>query len=165
MQAANHATAGTQQRYRNTFTALSEIWKSEGISGLTRGAKVACIRVGTGSSVQLTTYDTSKETLIQYIPYFQNPERRGIALHFLSSMISGLAVTTAMNPADVMTTPIYNQAAGSELYSSIPDCFVKILRTEGIAGFYKGWTAHYLRVGPHTILTFVFLEQLRKLFR
>ena len=26
-------------------------------------------------------------------------------------------------------------------------------------GLFKGWTAHYLRVGPHTILTFVFLEQ------
>ncbi len=29
-------------------------------------------------------------------------------------------------------------------------------------GFYKGWLAHYARLGPHTILTFVFWEQIKK---
>jgi solute carrier family 25 (mitochondrial dicarboxylate transporter), member 10 len=31
-------------------------------------------------------------------------------------------------------------------------------------GFFKGYVPAFLRLGPHTILTFVFLEQLRMNF-
>jgi solute carrier family 25, member 34/35 len=157
------ASGAAQYHYKSTWDGLLTVWRSEGVVGLFRGAKVACLRVATGSAVQLSTYDACKDTL-GTMTFFEPPARQGILLHFASAMITGLAVTSAMSPADVMTTRIYNQAAGKELYSGILDCFTKIWRTEGLAGFYKGWTAHYLRVGPHTVLTFVFLEQLRKVF-
>ena len=38
-----------------------------------------------------------------------------------------------------------------------------MLRREGPRGFVRGWTANYLRLGPQTVITFVALEQLRKL--
>jgi len=28
-----------------------------------------------------------------------------------------------------------------------------------VRGFYKGWLAHYFRLGPHTVLCLVFWEQ------
>ena len=42
------------------------------------------------------------------------------------------------------------------------DCARKIVTQEGPLGFYKGVLPHYLRLGPHTILTFVFWEQLKQ---
>ena len=30
-----------------------------------------------------------------------------------------------------------------------------------VLGLYKGCTAHYLRLGPHTILTFMLWEQIK----
>ena len=30
-----------------------------------------------------------------------------------------------------------------------------------VVGLYKGWTAHYLRLGPHTVLTFMLWEQIK----
>jgi hypothetical protein len=33
-----------------------------------------------------------------------------------------------------------------------------------VRSFYKGVVAHYLRLGPHTVLTFVFWERLKILF-
>jgi solute carrier family 25 protein 34/35 len=51
------------------------------------------------------------------------------------------------------------------LYSSPVDCLVKTVQAEGIGGLYKGFLAHYLRIGPHSILCFVFLEQLKVLAR
>ena len=155
---------GTQYHYKSFWDGLTSIAKTEGPLGLLRGAKVAALRVSMGSAVQLSTYDTCKEYLHREVPYFSTEKGQGLILHFSAAMMSGLMVTTAMNPADVMSTRMYNQAAGKELYSSIPDCFMKIFRTEGFGGFYKGWLAHYLRVGPHTVLTFVFLEQIRKWF-
>ena len=41
------------------------------------------------------------------------------------------------------------------------DAARKILATEGPLGFYKGAGSHYLRLGPHMVLVFVILEQLR----
>ena len=35
----------------------------------------------------------------------------------------------------------------------------KTFRAEGIAGWYKGSTAHLLRIAPHTVLTLVLNEK------
>lgn len=47
------------------------------------------------------------------------------------------------------------------LYKNGFDAFLKIFKTEGFAGFYKGGWTHYSRLGPHIILVFVFLEQMK----
>ncbi|KAJ8878363.1 hypothetical protein PR048_018940 [Dryococelus australis] len=49
------------------------------------------------------------------------------------------------------------------LYRGVCDGFVKIWHTEGIYGFYKGFVPSYARVGPHTVLCFVFWEALKDL--
>ena len=74
-------------------------------------------------------------------------------------MISGLVVAAAMNPFDVVSTRLYNQSATNPLYTGPIDCLKKIFMKEGVFGFFKGFTAHYFRMGPHTVLTFVFWEQ------
>jgi solute carrier family 25 protein 34/35 len=70
--------------------------------------------------------------------------------HFMSSMLSGAAVTTAMNPLDVVSTRLYNQSSntGERYYKGWIDCVLKTARAEGWHGFYKGYTAQYLRLGP-----------------
>ncbi|OTF78058.1 hypothetical protein BLA29_014567 [Euroglyphus maynei] len=60
-----------------------------------------------------------------------------------------------MTPFDVVSTRLYNQpvdpkTGAGQLYRGIPDCMIKIFRTEGILGFYKGFGASFLRLGPHT---------------
>ncbi len=44
------------------------------------------------------------------------------------------------------------------------DCLVKTVRNEGLRALQKGWLAQYARLGPHTVLTFVFLEQVKPVF-
>jgi hypothetical protein len=48
------------------------------------------------------------------------------------------------------------------LYRGMLDCFVTTVRTEGALALYKGFTAQWLRLGPHTIVTFLVFEQLRR---
>ncbi|KAG8715260.1 Mitochondrial dicarboxylate transporter [Ceratobasidium sp. 423] len=40
----------------------------------------------------------------------------------------------------------------------------KSLRTEGVRFLFKGWTPAFVRLAPNTVLLFVFLEQLKKLY-
>jgi len=82
------------------------------------------------------------------------------------SMISSIAVVMCMTPFDVVATRLYNQGtnkAGKGLmYSGFLDCFLKIFKKEGLLGFYKGVGPHYFRIGPHTILSLLFWDQLRR---
>ena len=39
---------------------------------------------------------------------------------------------------------------------------MKVVRKEGFFSLWKGFTPCYMRIGPHTVLTFIFLEQFQK---
>ncbi|KAG0052439.1 Mitochondrial oxaloacetate carrier protein [Gryganskiella cystojenkinii] len=144
----SHAASvvGHQHHYRHTFQALSRIYGEEGIRGLYRGVDASMLRTGVGSAVQLPLYDIVKQKLITTAGM-----ENGALCHATSSLISGFFLCIVMNPFDIVSTRMFNQAG--EFYKNPLDCFVKTIRTEGIGALYKGFTAHYLRIGPHTIFT------------
>ncbi|XP_057640717.1 solute carrier family 25 member 34 isoform X2 [Chionomys nivalis] len=82
-------------------------------------------------------------------------------------MISSIAVAAVMAPFDVVSTRLYNQpvnrAGRGQLYGGLTDCLVKICQQEGPLALYKGLGLAYLRLGPHTILSMFFWDELRKL--
>ncbi|KAI8967685.1 mitochondrial carrier domain-containing protein [Mycotypha africana] len=138
---------GYQHEMESSYNALKQIFRAEGVKGLYRGADAAMVRAGVGSAVQMPTYMLGKDLLVNR---FQFPDTVGT--HFATSMFTGVLVCLAMNPFDVISTRIYNQgvdpATGNGLlYKSPADCFVKIVKIEGVRGLYKGFLAHYLRIG------------------
>jgi len=48
------------------------------------------------------------------------------------------------------------------LYSNAWQCFAKTVAAEGPAALYKGCTAHFLRAGPHTVLTLLLLDRMQR---
>ena len=83
---------------------------------------------------QLTTYDVAKRSIDSWRVL---PED-GPALHFVSSLVSSLVVTTAMQPFDVVSTRLYVTHTTAPLYTGVLDCLLKTLRTEGFKGWFKG---------------------------
>ncbi|KAJ7393402.1 hypothetical protein OS493_006375 [Desmophyllum pertusum] len=160
-QATDTIAVGFQHKHSGFVQALSGIYQQFGIKGLWRGVSGALARVMVGSGVQLSTFSTTKERIMQ-MNYF--PER-SLLIPISASMISGVAVVTCMTPFDVVSTRLYNQGTSASgkglLYRGFVDCFVKIFKQEGVMGFYKGVGPHYFRVGPHTILSLLFWDQLR----
>ncbi|KAI6012427.1 mitochondrial carrier [Pisolithus orientalis] len=148
---------GTQHFYKNSFDALSTIWKSEKIRGLYRGVDAAILRTAMGSSVQLPTYNWTKNQLITrgILP------ANSVWTYLASSSVSGVCVCLVMQPADTALTRMYNQPTvmgpdgkrRGSLYKSPIDCLWKTFKVEGVYGWYKGSTAHFLRIAPHTIIT------------
>lgn len=47
---------------------------------------------------------------------------------------------------------------------NIQDVWKRLIKKEGFFSLWKGFTPYYARLGPHTVLTFIFLEQLRKFY-
>ncbi|TFK77420.1 mitochondrial carrier [Pluteus cervinus] len=148
---------GAQHHYKNGFHALSTIFKAEGVRGLVRGIDAAILRTSMGSSVQLPSYNFTKSQLVKYDILPADSTWTFLA----SSSISGICVCIVMQPADTALTRMYNQPTTrlpdgqliGALYKNPIDCLWKTLRAEGLRGWYKGSTAHFLRIAPHTIVT------------
>ena len=83
----------------------------------------------------------------------------GVLQHLVAAFGSSFLTVTAMNPLDVVSTRLYQSAGRATQYSGPIDCGIQTVRAEGLAALQKGWLAQYARLGPHTVLTFVFLEQ------
>ncbi|KAI1793119.1 mitochondrial carrier [Ganoderma leucocontextum] len=148
---------GAQHYYKNPWDALKSIWKVEKFRGLVRGIDAAALRTAMGSSVQLPSYNWTKNQLIT------RGITRGDSLwtFLASSSVSGLCVLAMMQPTDTVLTRMYNQPTIQTpdgryigaLYKNPLDCLWKTLKAEGPLGWYKGSTAHLLRIVPHTIVT------------
>jgi solute carrier family 25, member 34/35 len=138
---------------------LRQIYRQNGFLGLYHGVFAALPRVIVGSATQLTLYDKFKE-----LANDQFGLRDGFPAHLFASFISSLFTVTIMNPFDVVSTRIYQSNGQQTVYHGVLDCIRKTVRTEGWTALQKGWLALYLRLGPHTVLTFIFLEKIRAWF-
>jgi len=148
---------GTQHHYKSSWDAVKTIYQRERFGGLVRGVDAAMLRTSMGSSVQLPTYNWTKNQLVS----------RGILqadsiwTYLASSSVSSVCVLVMMQPADTALTRVYNQPTMKlpsgkivgTLYKNPIDCLWKTIRTEGPFALYKGSTAHFLRIAPHTIIT------------
>lgn len=116
------------------------------------------IRSATVTGPHLTTYTGIKDLCLERQWLSDSPP-----LHILASLCGGLAGISCNHPFDFIRNRIYNQPTGEgRLYNGAVDCIAKVFRAEGPAAFYRGFWAHYIRVGPHYVITFILLEQIKK---
>jgi len=145
-----------QRNYKSVVDALVRIYKEEGLSTLWRGATPTMGRAMVVNAAQLATYSQAKQFILGtgYI-------KDGIFCHFVSSMISGLVTTIASMPVDIAKTRLQSMkyVDGKPEYKGAVDVLTKVVKNEGIFALWKGFTPYYFRLGPHTVITFIILEQ------
>lgn len=153
----NDSTLPRDQRrnYRNAFDGLFRICKHEGVLSLFRGLTPNLARGILMTASQVVTYDIAKNLLVDGLS--MDPLKK--STHFSASLMAGLVATTVCSPADVVKTRIMNARGSSQGAQSILRDAVK---QEGIGFMFRGWLPSFVRLGPHTIATFLVLEQLRK---
>ncbi|XP_063292287.1 solute carrier family 25 member 34 [Pelobates fuscus] len=154
---------GHQHNHQSVSSAFETIYRKQGILGLWRGVNGAVPRVMVGSAVQLATFASAKEWVKRQKWFSED----SWLVALTGGMISSVGVAIAMMPFDVVSTRLYNQPVDvtgkGRLYTGFLDCFLKIIHKEGILALYKGIVPAYVRLGPHTILSLLFWEELRKL--
>jgi len=151
-----------QRGYTNVFNALGRITSEEGVLTLWRGCGPTVARAMVVNAAQLSTYSQAKQYILG-TGYIND----GIFCHFVASMISGLATTAASMPVDIVKTRIQNMKMidGKPEYKGALDVLTQVIRSEGVLSLWKGFTPYYARLGPHTVLTFIFLEQMNKAYK
>ncbi|XP_017754182.1 PREDICTED: solute carrier family 25 member 35-like isoform X2 [Eufriesea mexicana] len=159
-QSAQSIAVGYQHNYLGTWYAFKSLWKEGGIVALYRGWYANIPRLFVGSATQLTTFGLAADWLRSLQLFTDQP----ILLTFLASVIGGSCVAFTMQPFDVLATRLYNQRTDTggkgTLYNGLFDALIKILRTEGLTGLYKGIFPTWMRIAPHTVLCLVFYEKL-----
>ncbi|CAF0795125.1 unnamed protein product [Adineta steineri] len=146
-----------RRNYKHVFNALARIIREEGILRLWRGAIPTVTRAMIVNAAQMPTYSQAKQLLIS-----NDIMQQGLPLHVVASVMAALITTTVSLPVDIIKTRYQNMKViqGKPEYNGILDVFQRILHKEGAVSFWKGFTPYFSRLGPHTILTFIFIEQL-----
>ncbi|CAF1235496.1 unnamed protein product [Rotaria sp. Silwood1] len=146
-----------RRNYAHVFDALVRITREEGVFKLWRGAIPTATRAMIVNAAQMPTYSQAKQAIMS-----AGLMQQGFPLHAVSSLIAAFVTTAVSLPVDIVKTRYQNMKIiqGKPEYNGIFDIFQRILRQEGVFSFWKGFTAYFSRLGPHTILTFIFIEQL-----
>lgn len=85
------------------------------------------------------------------------------SFHFI---LLGLITSAASLPVDIAKTRIQNsKSVGSQKQAGPVQVVIGIIKNEGIFALWKGFMPYYFRIGPHTVLTFIFLEQFNAAYR
>jgi hypothetical protein len=63
----------------------------------------------------------------------------------------------------MMNQEIDNKGKGIK-YINLIDCIRKITKENGLITLWSGFTAMFLRLAPHTVITFIIMEKLREFF-
>jgi hypothetical protein len=162
-QADGKGNLRSSHKYKNTFDAFVSIYRNEGFSGLYKGVWPTTQRAALLTATQLASYDHIKHFILN-VGLLKTDN---VFTHFCASVAAGFLAAAVTSPVDVIKTRIMNQPVDNVgkglLYRGTLDCFAKTLYSEGFYGLYKGFIPNWVRIGPHTIVTFIVYEQLRKL--
>ncbi|KAL5518688.1 hypothetical protein ACEPAH_371 [Sanghuangporus vaninii] len=148
--------------YSNALSGLVGLVKQEGVKGLFRGLGTNTTRAILMNVSQVGSYDFFKQHLLVYrLPVLDYQFHDGIGLHCTASVSAGFVATTICAPFDVMKSRLMSVSHNTNPI----EVFLKSLRDEGPRFLFKGWTPAFIRLGPNTVLLFVFYEQLKKLWK
>ncbi|VDN59800.1 unnamed protein product [Dracunculus medinensis] len=148
--------ASERRNYKHALDGVLRVTREEGINKLFNGATMATCRAVLMTIGQLSFYDQIKQSLIASGYMSDN-----LTTHFTSSFLAASIATVLTQPLDVMKTRMMNAPPGQ--FKGIMDCFLYTAKL-GPAGFFKGFMPAWVRLAPHTVLTFIFFEQLRMNF-
>uniref|UniRef100_A0A2A4JKN9 Mitochondrial 2-oxoglutarate/malate carrier protein n=1 Tax=Heliothis virescens TaxID=7102 RepID=A0A2A4JKN9_HELVI len=142
-----------RRNYSSVFNAMSRIVREEGVLTLYRGVGATVTRAMIVNGAQLGSYAQAREMLLPTLG-------DGLPLHTAAAMLSGFITTVSSLPVDIVKTRVQNSAEGASQFAVLQ----KIITNEGVLALWSGMLPTYMRIGPMTILIFIFLEQLNKLY-
>ncbi|CAI9117907.1 OLC1v1019396C1 [Oldenlandia corymbosa var. corymbosa] len=158
MQADGRLPAAQRRNYKSVVDAIAQMAKNEGVASLWRGSSLTVNRAMLGTASQLASYDQIKESILE-----THLMKDGLGTHVTASFAAGFVAAV-----DVIKTRVMNMKVEPGMappYSGALDCAMKTIRAEGPLALYKGFIPTISRQGPFTVVLFVTLEQVRKVFK
>uniref|UniRef100_A0A7S0YU59 ADP,ATP carrier protein n=1 Tax=Hemiselmis tepida TaxID=464990 RepID=A0A7S0YU59_9CRYP len=151
-------------QYTGFVDAFRVISRGEGVAALWSGTGVSTVRSVLSTSVNMTVNTVLKESALEDPKWAWLGLTPGPLTDAVCSLASAFFAVAANNPADVVRTRLYNQPfemvggrRRGAYYDGAIDAFRKVLRDEGPAAFFKGFSGHFIRTGPHYVVAFMLM--------
>lgn len=149
-----------RRNYKHAFHGLAQMVRTEGPASMFRGVWPNSARAVLMTASQLASYDTFKRMCIDVGGMQDN-----LTTHFTSSLMAGFVATTICSPVDVIKTRVMSAGPSETKGHNLAGLLREVFRKEGFSWMFRGWVPSFIRLGPHTIATFLFLEQHKKIYR
>jgi len=130
----------------------------EGIRGFFRGFLPTVVGILPARSTYFWAYDLSKTSLSA-----AGWRSDSSVVHMISAVAAGGVSNTITNPIWMVKTRMQLQAGMADGYKGYPDAVARIVREEGIGGFFRGLTASYWGISE-SVLHFVVYERIKSFF-
>jgi len=163
MQADGKLPEAERRGYKNIFDAVSKIAKSEGVLSMWTTGVVPNMNRATIITVgQLAFYDQCKQMLTEHMGASDS-----LPTHFSASFMAAFIASLMSNPVDVAKTRLMNQSksAGGPVYTGTLNAMSTMVKTEGPMSLYKGFSATFARQCPYVVITWVSVEQMKKIMK
>lgn len=159
MQADATLPPAQRRHYKNAFHALYRIVADEGVLALWKGAGPTVVRAMALNMGMLASYDQSVELFRDSLGFGEVSTVVG------ASAVSGFFASACSLPFDYVKTQIQKMqpdATGKYPYTGSLDCAMQTLKSGGPFKFYTGFPVYCVRIAPHVMMTWIFLNQIQK---
>eukprot|EP00977_Amphora_coffeiformis_P025043 scaffold18052_cov175-Amphora_coffeaeformis.AAC.7 len=151
LQSDGMAKPEDRRNYKNVFDALIRTTKEEGVGALYKGLLPNILRGMAMNCGMLACYDQAKESVAALLG---DPMTNGPSLptRLGASATAGFTAALFSLPFDLVKSRLMAQKpdpmTGEYPYKGVVDCAVKIAKSEGPQGFFRGFSAYYGRCAP-----------------
>jgi solute carrier family 25 protein 33/36 len=147
-------------------SSQSDIYREESFRALFKGLGPTLVGVIPARSINFFVYGNGKRLIAESF----NSGAENSWVHLSAAATAGIVTSTATNPIWVVKTRLQLKSSTRRDVESSRrspfggswDCIKRIMREEGVRGFYKGLSASYLGVTEGTI-QWVLYERFKKL--
>jgi solute carrier family 25 protein 33/36 len=140
------------------FFSNSDIYRQESFRALFKGLGPTLAGVVPARAIVFFTYGNGKKFIAN--KFNNGKENSWVVLS--AAALAGITVSTVTNPIWVVKTRLQLEQGDRKVLGGSWLCIKKIMREEGVRGFYKGLSASFLGVTEGAI-QWVLYERLKKL--
>eukprot|EP01083_Nonionella_stella_P086842 241455_1 len=168
LQIQSHKHHDAKVRYKGPIDAFLRMGREEGLSTFYRGIGPG-LSLCSNSAIQLTFYEAVRKFMM-YEFHSDGSDLRAYETMGMGALSKGFS-TSITYPLSLLRARMYQRSSPTEKvsksavkavpkykYASVSDAFQRILKCEGVFGFYRGLTPHLMKTVPSAALTLSFYE-------
>ncbi|XP_952570.1 ADP/ATP transporter, putative [Theileria annulata] len=160
---ASDVGKGAKREFTGLLDCLLKIQRSTGVLSLYKGFLVSVQGIVVYRGAYFGMYDSAKTVF-----FGENEKNANIFFKWSIAQSVTIMAGLASYPLDTVRRRMMmmsgKKATSEIMYANSLDCFVKMMKHEGLGGFYKGAFANILR-GMGGALVLVFYDELQKLLK
>lgn len=148
------------QKNHEKYSSLKNVFQKLSMRELYAGLRMSMFGFAPWNAINFASYN-------KYKLIFQDYEEYKNTYKLLCGGFAGMTAITVTYPTDLIRKRLQMQSFSNDVprYNGIIDCVIKILRSEGLLGLYRGLSISYIKTFPTLAIQFWCYETLNDILK